>query len=358
VPPTFSIDASSSLFSPSIGLGRHCLAECPHSHSAAAGHTGFAKVAQPFIKEHCVSCHGPEKQKGKLRLDTLANNFGDSAIASKWKEVVNSINGHEMPPEDEKQPAPEAAGAFAAWLEGELARAEISKRSTRVVLRRMNRAEYDNTIRDLIGVDFQPSEKFPEDPPAGGFDNIGQALTMSPMQVELYYAAARQILDRALFDGAQPEAIKWHFEPEENTQGGDRYRVKHGKNNILLNNGKNPTENGFTVIHHDSWDKGVGFRDFKVPVAGEYILRFRAAGRVPDRNAVIESAKVILGKRRDDEMAKNPKGKKYHDDAYERDLQHFSTHRMYEYGSPRVKITQHLGGRPRLSPKWTWRRRR
>jgi mono/diheme cytochrome c family protein len=314
---------------------------------AAEDATDFAKVVQPFIKEHCTSCHGPEKQKGKLRLDTLANNFADPAIAAKWKEVVNSVGGHEMPPEEEKQPSPEAAARFAEWLEQELARAEIAKRSTRVVLRRMNRAEYDNTIRDLVGVDFKPSEKFPEDPPAGGFDNIGQALSISPMQVELYYAAARQILDRALVEGAQPESIKWHFEPEENTLGSDRYRVKMGKNNIILNDGMNPTENGMTVVHHESWDKGVGFRDFKVPVEGEYVVRFRAAGRVPNRAAVVESAKGILGKRRDDEMAKNPKGAKYHDEGFARGMEHFSKHRMYEYGPPRVKLTQHLGGTPR-----------
>ena len=314
---------------------------------AAEDAAGFARVVQPFIKEHCTACHGPEKQKGKLRLDTLANNFADPAIASKWKEVVNSVGGHEMPPEDEKQPAPADAARFAEWLEQELARAEIAKRSTRVVLRRMNRSEYDNTIRDLVGVDFKPSEKFPEDPPAGGFDNIGQALSISPMQVELYYAAARQILDRALVEGVKPESIKWHFEPEENTLGGDRFRVKMGKNNIILNDGKNPTVNGMTVVHHESWDKGVGFRDFKVPVDGDYVVRFRAAGRVPDRAAVVESAKTILGKRRDDEMAKNPKGAKYHDEGFARGVEHFSTHRMYEYGPPRVKITQHLGGTPR-----------
>ena len=212
---------------------------------------GFGQVVQPFLKEHCVNCHGPDKQKGKLRLDTLANDFSDPLVAEKWKEVVNSVNGHEMPPEEEPAPDPAAAGRFAAWLEAELAHGEIAKRSTRVVLRRMNRAEYDNTIRDLVGVDFRPAEKFPEDPPAGGFDNIGQALTMSPLQVELYYAAARQILDRALVEGPRPAVIKWRFEPEENTQGADRLRVKRDGHNILLNDGKNPTENGFTVIHRN-----------------------------------------------------------------------------------------------------------
>ncbi len=309
---------------------------------------GFAKMVQPYVKDHCVKCHGPEKQKGKLRLDTLANDFGDAAVVAKWAEVVNAVNAHEMPPEDEKQPAADAAGKFAAWIEGELARGEIAKRSTRVVLRRINRAEYDNTIRDLVGVDFSPAEKFPEDPPAGGFDNIGQALSISPMQVELYYAAARQILDRAFYEGAQPAAVKWHFEPEENTTGADRLRVKHDGNNILLNDGENPTENGFTVIHHEAWNKNLGFRDFKVPVEGEYVIRFRAAGRVPTRAQVVASAKKILEQRRDEESAKNPKGKQYHDAQFERDLKHFESQRMYDYGPPRVKLSQHLGGTPRV----------
>ncbi len=309
---------------------------------------GFAKIVQPFMQDHCVKCHGPEKQKGKLRLDTLANDFSDPAAVAKWAEVVNAINGHEMPPEDEKQPAAETAGKFAEWLETELARGEIAKRSARVVLRRMNRAEYNNTIRDLVGVDFSPADKFPEDPPAGGFDNIGQALSISPLQIELYYAAARQILDRALVEGAQPEAIKWRFEPEENTQGADRYRVKRGENNILLNDGENPTENGFTVIHHESWNKGIGFRDFKVPVEGDYVLRFRAAGRVPKRAEVVASARAILEKRRDEEDAKDAARKDAHQRQLENDLRHFETHRMYDYGPPRLKLTQHLAGTPRV----------
>ena len=309
---------------------------------------GYSGIVQPFIQEHCVTCHGPEKEKGKLRLDTLANDFGDPLVASKWKEVVNSINGHEMPPEEEPQPASEAAATFVSWLEMELARGEIAKRSTRVVLRRMNRSEYDNTIRDLVGVGFQPSEKFPEDPPAGGFDNNGQALTMSPMQVELYYAAARQILDRALVEGAQPVAIKWHFEPEENTMGGDRLRVKRDDQNILLNDGENETENGFTVIHHDSWDKGVGFRDFAVPHEGEYVIRFRAASRVPSRDEVVASARMMLAKRRDDDMAREPESAVYHEQAFDRDLQHFVAHQCYDYGPSRVKLTQYLGGTPRV----------
>lgn len=308
----------------------------------------FKNTVAPFITEHCTSCHGPDKQKAKLRLDTLPADFSDPQIAEKWKEVVNAVNGHEMPPEEEPQPSVNSANQFASWLENQLALAEIKKRSTRVVLRRMNRTEYNHTIRDLVGVDFNPAERFPEDPPAGGFDNIGKALTMSPMQLELYYDAARQILDRALVEGPKPESVKWRFDPEENDKGVDRLRVKRGKNNILLNKNSNKVENGFTVIHHEAWNTSVGFRDFKVPVAGEYVIRFRAAGRVPTRDQVIASAATILGIRRDEQTAKQPKRKEHHDQQFQSDLQHFKSHSIYQYGPPRVKMTINLGGTPRV----------
>ena len=307
---------------------------------------GFSKVIQPFLKDHCTHCHGAEKQKGKLRLDTLTADFMDPATRSRWADVVNAVNRREMPPEGEPQPTSTEAGPFAEWIEGELAAGEIAGRSARVVFRRLNRSEYNHTIRDLTGLDFNLAEKFPEDPSAGGFDNVGQALSISPMQVELYYAAARQILNRALVDEPRPEVIRWRFEPEENKEGIDRLRVKRGENQIILNSGNNPTENGWTVVHHNSWDKTIGFRDFKVPTEGEYVIRFRAAGRVPTRAEVVESARKILEKRRAEEDAREPSRRKSHQEQLETDLKHFQTHRMYEYGPPRVKVTRHLDGTP------------
>jgi len=308
--------------------------------------TGFAEVAQPFLREHCVKCHGREKQESKLRLDTLENQFTNPAVAAKWAEVVTSINTHQMPPEEEKQPELAASSRFADWLTTELGRAEIAQRSTRVVLRRINRSEYNNTIRDLVGVDFSPADQFPEDPPAGGFDNIGQALSISPLQLELYYSAARQILDRALVEGAQPAPIKWHFEPEENTLGTDQLRVKRDGNNILLNPGENRTENGLTVVRRESWNTGIGFRDFKVPSEGEYIIRFRAAGRVPSRAEVVAFAAKMLGQRRDEETAKRPERKAQLEQQFAENLKHFETARLYDYGPPRVKVTRYLDGTP------------
>ena len=306
----------------------------------------FDEAAKPFIRQNCISCHGPEKQKGKLRLDTLSADFNDPHSAEKWKEVVTVINRHEMPPEDEPQPAARDASAFAGWLETQLTNAEIAKRSDRVVLRRMNRAEYNNTIRDLVGVDFKPADQFPEDPPAGGFDNIGEALSMSPMQLELYYNAARQILDRALVEGPQPAAIKWHLDPEENTLGADKLRVKRDGNNILLNPGRNSTENGFTIVHADNWDKSIGFRDFAVPAAGEYIIRFRAAGRVPTKEQFTSGVESILAANRDRQIAKEPAKQPYFEKDFARLLDHFKTSNQYQFGPPRIQINRQLGSAP------------
>jgi mono/diheme cytochrome c family protein len=305
-----------------------------------------AAIVHPFIKEHCVSCHGPEKQKGKLRLDTLGQNFSDPLTAQKWAEVVNALNANEMPPEDEPQPKPGEAGKFADWLAAELGNAEIAKRSTRVVLRRMNRAEYNNTIRDLVGLDLNLAEAFPQDPPAGGFDNIGSALTFSPMQMELYSSVAKEILDRALVEGPEPPKIKWRFDPEKNSEGYNKHIVERGgQRSIRINKGENAIENDFVVVHHPEWNTGMSVGGFKIPEEGEYVVRFRAAGRVPTRATALASARTLLEKFRDDMSAKYKNPAKFQKE-FEDGLKHFETSRSYNYGPPRARLSQTHGGVP------------
>ena len=309
------------------------------------------KIIQPYVQKYCIECHGSRIQKADLRLDTLPNDFTDPAVTAKWAEVVNVINTHQMPPEDEDQPPIEEAGKVATWLESELARGEISSRSTRMILRRINRAEYNNTVRDLVGVDISPADKFPEDPPAGGFDNIGKALSISPLQMELYYSAARQVLDRALVEGEQPPQMKWHFEPEEDIEGGDRTFVKKDGQNVLLNKGHNDVENGFTVIHHPAEDKSITFRLFKVPHAGEYIVRLRAAGRVPSREQTTEAARLLHDKQRIEEDAREPENAQGHKNRLDDlawKMKHYETSPIYNYGPPRLKMVQDLNGTPRV----------
>ncbi len=306
---------------------------------------GFEKTLAPFFEEHCVRCHGSEKAEGTFRVDTqLPNDFLDRAARSKWSEVINVLGSHEMPPETEKQPAPDQVAAVTDWITAQITKAELLQREDTVVLRRINRDEYRNTLRDLLGVDVDVSG-FPLDPAAGGFDNNGKALTISPLHVELYIDTARKALDRALLTGERPPMIRWRFEPEVGDN--DSSRVRYDNQNPIVNGGNNKVEKGFKVIHVNSWDKTLNARDFRVKHEGEYIIRIRAGGRIPTRAQIVESAKAILNQRFDEQMKQNPKGEKYHREQLARDLKHFEQDRIYDYGPPRIKLILTLAGQPK-----------
>lgn len=309
---------------------------------------GYQNVVAPFFAKYCRKCHVGEKPQGEFSIEAsrLKNDFADAGNRAAWREIVNVLNSHEMPPEKEPQPTADATASVVDWITAQTVRAELAKRELAVVLRRLNRDEYRNTIRDLIGVDFDPSG-FPQDPPAGGFDNNGGALTLSPLHLELYLSAAQQILNRALVEGDRPTGVKWRFDPTVVAMDSRRVRLDE-KNNALLNGGNNLTEGDWVLVHHGSWDKGVNARDFRVPVPGIYAVRIRAASRIPDRAAVVESAEKILKQRLEKQLADAPNGKKWHEEAYQRDLEHFKNDRMYDYGPARIKFVQQLGPQPRV----------
>jgi hypothetical protein len=298
----------------------------------------------PFLKAYCVSCHTGEKAKGEFRVDAeaLPNDFRDPAAAGKWKEVVNVLAGHEMPPKKSKQPSAAEVSAVVDWATAQSVRAELTRRGNSVTLRRLNREEYRNTVRELFGVEFDTSV-FPQDPPAGGFDNNGGALTLSPLQIETYLGAARELLDRALVEGERPKPVIWRFTPKVGEI--DRTRVTLGpKNTPIVNGGRTTRQEGnWIVVHHDWWDREIGAREFRVPVAGNYTIRVHAAGRIPPRSEVVKSAEPYLAKRRDEEDKRAPQRAAANRAQYERDLEHFKTDRMYDYGPPRVKLVQQLG---------------
>jgi hypothetical protein len=306
----------------------------------------YEKTVTPFLKEHCLRCHGEKTQEADFRVDTqLTADLSDRVNRQRWNEVVDVLNSHTMPPESEPQPKAESTAAVVDFITNQTLLAETISRSTSVVLRRLNRSEYRNTIRDLVGVDFDTSG-FPQDPPAGGFDNNGSALTMSPLHLELYYSAARQILDRAIVTTDQPPVIKWRFEPESGDS--DSNRVVYDGQRVIVNGGNNAALDGFRIIHHESWDKKINARDFRLKHPGEYIIRVRAAGKVPTREMVVESARGFLQDRLDKQMVENTKGEKHHRGQFARDLEHFQNHRMYDYGSPRARLTVTQGGQPRV----------
>ena len=314
---------------------------------SAEDQAGYEKLVSPFLKSYCSDCHTGDKPEGEFSVEAsqLSPRLADLSVRKRWSEVVNVLNSHQMPPNKSPQPKAEEVATVVDWITAQAVEAESVQRERTVVLRRLNRSEYRNTIRDLLNIDFDTSG-FPEDPAAGGFDNNGSALSMSPMQIELYLNAAQQILDRAFVEGEQPKSIRWRFDPKVGPA--DRVRMRIDEQNKPLVNGNNNQEDGdWVVVHHNSWDKNVGARDFRVPVAGTYYIRIKAAGRRPDRDAVAASAAAFLKHRKDEQDKENPNGRKYTQEQYDRDLEHFKTDRMYDYGPPRIKLIQQLGSQPR-----------
>ena len=162
--------------------------------------TSFANFARPFLKQYCADCHGNEKQKADLNLES----FGEQPALYKkrelWENVRHMLAEREMPPEKKAQPSEEERIRMVQFINEELAKFDCAelRRPGRVTLRRLNRAEYNNTIRDLMGVDFSPAADFPLDEVGYGFDNIGDVLSLSPILMEKYLAAAERIVSQAV----------------------------------------------------------------------------------------------------------------------------------------------------------------
>lgn len=175
----------------------------------------FNKDILPILQAKCVQCHGPETQESMVRLDTLSTDLmANRAAAETWHEVLNVLDSAEMPPEDEEQLTEQELAALTGWIRDTLddyVKAR-SRRSGRVVHRRLNRVEYQNTMFDLLGLDMDYARDLPPDSPSeDGFQNNGQSLQMSALQLEYYLATARRALDRVIVSGPAPQQYDHEF---------------------------------------------------------------------------------------------------------------------------------------------------
>ncbi len=155
----------------------------------------------PFVKKFCIECHSGADPEAGLLLTKYKDMAGVLKDRRVWRNISEKIRSGEMPPADtDVQPSPGEVSKVADWLTAELDKAVClgPKDPGRVTVRRLNRAEYNNTIRDLVGVDFKPAEDFPSDDVGYGFDNIGDVLSMPPILLEKYLAAAEKIMDVAI----------------------------------------------------------------------------------------------------------------------------------------------------------------
>ncbi|WP_165224200.1 DUF1592 domain-containing protein [Aquisphaera insulae] len=221
---------------------------------------GFDSAVRPFLSKHCAGCHGETKPKGGISVAGLLKDPDAASARKLWTRVKESVEGTIMPPEDRPQPSRPEIEGLVRWIESALNQTDCGRTVDpgRVTIRRLNRAEYNNTIRDLVGVDFHPADDFPSDDVGYGFDNIGDVLSVPPLLMEKYLAAAEQVAQRAIVasgSSAKPPLKAWDAEALDGAPiGGD------GEARILASEGE------------------VGVSHF-FPREGAYILRVRAYGQ-------------------------------------------------------------------------------
>src|SRR5262249_44746149 len=149
------------------------------------------RVVKEFFKSYCLDCHGPDEMKSGLRLDTLNVDVSEPTVYSQWREILSRVKSGQMPPKGETAPNAEQVSDFAGRISDRLTKAAQDKQTEgRVVLRRLNATEYENTVCDLFHVNVPVAEMLPDDAVSHGFDNVGVALNVSPVLMERYLDAA------------------------------------------------------------------------------------------------------------------------------------------------------------------------
>lgn len=230
-------------------------------------------AATSFLNVYCVRCHGPALQSADRRFDGLSEDLSDADVRSQWREILGQLNRHTMPPRGADQPSPEERQALIDAFAPKLAAAQAASKSTggRTVLRRLNRYEYDRTVRDLLSLQAllaDPTDVFPPDAVEDGFNNIGAALSTSDFLLTGYLEAAETFVDRAVAAGERPEPRKYSFEAPFHPTGN-----RHDGQDL---------PGVYQNIRKNTSDQG-GFlwlADFEhgVPHDGWYKVRIRAEG--------------------------------------------------------------------------------
>ncbi len=217
-----------------------------------------APMLQKFGQDFCFNCHGAEKQKGDFNFEPYATKADVLHDRKAWEKIAEALESREMPPEDKPQPTEEQRAAIIQWVDAQLDQGAAAQRNPgQVTIRRLNNDDYRNTIRDLLHVDFS-TEDFPQDETAYGFTTIADALTLPPLLMEKYLAAADQIVSRAF--GTQPK---------QNVR-----RVAGAKFKSSVPEWVNPQSDGAMGFYRE----GEASSDVEFPSDGDYTLRIFAHG--------------------------------------------------------------------------------
>ena len=241
-----------------------------------------------FVQKSCAGCHNATLKSGDIDLKALldtkqgAKTFDEDREI--WEKVVEKLKTGQMPPPGTPRPPAATTSAITRWLESEFARQDraIKPDAGRVTARRLNRAEYNNTIRDLLGIDIRPADSFPADTAAFGFDNISDALNLSPSLLENYVDAAERAVRTALFgpEVRKPAAVHYSAPVRINDSRGRSSLPKDLFNYDLT---------GLSTLHSAHFIH-------RFPVDAEYSFRIVLNGHRPNQSEPARPAFFIDGK--------------------------------------------------------------
>ena len=238
--------------------------------------------SQAFLDQHCVKCHAGEKAKGDFRIAELTLDFSVKKNRSLWEKVHQQITSGEMPPKTRPRPDEKASRTLTDWIVKQSA--DVVGKEGRVVLRRLNRVEYENTVRDLFSVNVSVKEMLPEDANAQGFDNVGAALNISPVLIERYLEAADAVINAALLPVHKLESKTERFDLYDSLP-------------TWFVAGVYKRDDG-VVLFRSGGDSATDLRKFKAPGPGRYRFRISASAHnsaTPLPMAIILGNFVVAG---------------------------------------------------------------
>jgi len=268
-------------------LAHHCLTTCAAilcvvtwgATFAAAG-PSFEKDLQPYISKNCAGCHNARKHEGDFSFDTLSKDVAGKDTPA-WAEVMERISSGEMPPEDARnQPTADESAAAVEWISARLEEGEAARmaRRNRVTYNRLTRDEYVNTIRDLIGVQYDATDPggLLEDPEWNGFERLGSVLTLSATHVEKYIHAAETVLSEAYPDKPVKYLEASRRAVELNEKHPHYQRIKAAG---LLDKVRYPLTTSGELFRASNPYRGPGL---KFPGAGVYEISYTVCGLKPE----------------------------------------------------------------------------
>lgn len=236
----------------------------------ALEHEDINGITHSFFRDHCLDCHGETNAEGELRLDQLEADLAMPDTFRRWQQILERVKSGEMPPTTEPRPQPQQVTDFVMQLTARLDQAARSQPSeSRVVLRRLNRVEYENTLNDLFNVRVSIADMLPEDAIAQGFDNVGAALNVSPVLIERYLDAVDAVLDAAIAPVHNMESRTERFDLYDSLPTWFQAGVWKQDEGVIL--------------FRTSGNSATDLRKFRAPAPGRYRFRISASAHNSDK---------------------------------------------------------------------------